>query len=95
MQRESERLGYERREIGPEEILERCLLALVNEGATILEEGMAESSADIDTVYLYGYGFPAEVGGPMTGPTVRVCRPFVSASTHWPSATASTGSRPD
>jgi len=66
VQRESERLGYQRREIGPEEILERCLLALVNEGAKILEEGMAESSADIDTVYLYGYGFPAEVGGPMT-----------------------------
>ena len=66
VQRESERLGYERREIGSEEILERCLLALVNEGAKILEEGMAESSADIDTVYLYGYGFPAEVGGPMT-----------------------------
>ena len=66
VQRESERLGYERREIGPEEILERCLLALVNEGAKILEESMAESSADIDTVYLYGYGFPAEVGGPMT-----------------------------
>jgi len=64
--RYAERLGYQRREIGPEEILERCLLALVNEGAKILEEGMAESSADIDTVYLYGYGFPAEVGGPMT-----------------------------
>jgi 3-hydroxyacyl-CoA dehydrogenase len=66
VQRESERLGFQRREIGSEEILERCLLALVNEGAKILEEGMAESSADIDTVYLYGYGFPAEVGGPMT-----------------------------
>lgn len=76
VQRESERLGYERREIGPEEILERCLLALVNEGATILEEGMAESSADIDTVYLYGYGFPAEVGGPMTWAD-RQCLPAI------------------
>jgi len=66
VQRESERLGYQRRDIGTEEILERCLLALVNEGAKILQEGMAESSTDIDTVYLNGYGFPAEVGGPMT-----------------------------
>ncbi|WP_312520714.1 3-hydroxyacyl-CoA dehydrogenase [Stutzerimonas nitrititolerans] len=66
MQRESERLGYRRREVGDEEIRERCLLALVNEGAKILEEGMAESSTDIDTVYLNGYGFPADVGGPMT-----------------------------
>ncbi|WP_313056386.1 3-hydroxyacyl-CoA dehydrogenase [Stutzerimonas nitrititolerans] len=66
VQRESERLGYRRREVGDEEIRERCLLALVNEGAKILEEGMAESSTDIDTVYLNGYGFPAEVGGPMT-----------------------------
>ncbi len=41
-------------------------MALVNECAKILEEGMADSSADIDTVFLYGYGFPAEVGGPMT-----------------------------
>lgn len=61
----SEDLGYTRREIGPEEILERCLLALVNEGAKILEEGIAASSADIDRVYRYGYGFPADKGGPM------------------------------
>ncbi|MDT4839813.1 Fatty acid oxidation complex subunit alpha [compost metagenome] len=61
----SEQLGFRRREVGPEEILERCLLALVNEGAKILEEGIAASSADIDTVYLNGYGFPADKGGPM------------------------------
>ena len=66
VQREAERLGYDRREIGEAEILERCLLALVNEGAKILQEGMAGSSADIDTVYLNGYGFPAAAGGPMT-----------------------------
>lgn len=65
VQREAERLGYDRREIGEAEILERCLLALVNEGAKILQEGMAGSSADIDTVYLNGYGFPAAAGGPM------------------------------
>jgi len=63
--RVSESLGFHRREIGPEEILERCLLALVNEGAKILQEGIAGSSHDIDLVYLNGYGFPADKGGPM------------------------------
>ncbi|MES2817406.1 MAG: 3-hydroxyacyl-CoA dehydrogenase NAD-binding domain-containing protein [Pseudomonadota bacterium] len=61
----AEHLGFVRRPIGREEILERCLLALVNEGAKILEQGMAASSADIDRVYLNGYGFPAAQGGPM------------------------------
>lgn len=58
-------LGYRRRVIAPEEIVERCLLALVNEGAKILEEGIAACCADIDRVWLNGYGFPAQVGGPM------------------------------
>lgn len=58
-------LGYRRRAITAEEILERCLLALVNEGAKILDEGIAASSHDIDQVWLNGYGFPAETGGPM------------------------------
>lgn len=61
----SERLGFHRRVVGPEEILERCLLALVNEGAKILQEGIAGSAHDIDLVYLNGYGFPADKGGPM------------------------------
>jgi 3-hydroxyacyl-CoA dehydrogenase len=61
----SESLGFTRREIGAEEILERCLLALVNEGAKILEEGIAESARDVDLVYLNGYGFPADKGGPL------------------------------
>ncbi|MDH1731541.1 3-hydroxyacyl-CoA dehydrogenase [Pseudomonas chengduensis] len=65
VQMQSERLGFTRRDIGNEEILERCLLALVNEGAKILEENIAASSRDIDLVYLNGYGFPAERGGPM------------------------------
>ncbi len=65
VQQVSEQLGYERRSVGPEEILERCLLALVNEGAKILEEGIAANSQDIDQVYLNGYGFPADKGGPM------------------------------
>jgi len=66
VQMQSERLGFTRRDIGNEEILERCLLALVNEGAKILEENIAANSRDIDLVYLNGYGFPAERGGPMS-----------------------------
>lgn len=66
VQEVSEGLGYRRRDVGPEEILERCLLALVNEGAKILEEGIAGSAQDIDLVYLNGYGFPADKGGPMS-----------------------------
>lgn len=61
----SAKLGYQRREIGQEEIIERCLLALVNEGAKILEENIAANSHDIDCVYLNGYGFPKVEGGPM------------------------------
>ncbi|KQO44536.1 3-hydroxyacyl-CoA dehydrogenase [Pseudomonas sp. Leaf83] len=66
VQMQSERLGFTRRDIDNEEILERCLLALVNEGAKILEENIAANSHDIDRVYLNGYGFPAERGGPMS-----------------------------
>ncbi|MBS1831328.1 MAG: enoyl-CoA hydratase/isomerase family protein [Acidobacteria bacterium] len=54
-----------KREIGEEEIVDRCLYALVNEGARILEEGFALRSVDIDIVYVNGYGFPAYRGGPM------------------------------
>lgn len=61
----SQNLGYRRRGISAEEILERCLLALVNEGAKVLQEGIAASSGDIDQVWLHGYGFPAATGGPM------------------------------
>jgi len=57
--------AVERREIGAEEIVDRLVLALVNEGAKILDEGIAARSSDIDIVYLNGYGFPAWRGGPM------------------------------
>ena len=53
------------RRIGDEEIVERCMYALVNEGARILEEGIAARASDIDIVYLNGYGFPLHRGGPM------------------------------
>ncbi len=57
--------GIERRAITRDEIVDRCVLALVNEGARILEEGMALRASDIDVIYLTGYGFPAWRGGPM------------------------------
>ena len=57
--------GIERRELTDEEIIERTMYAMVNEGALILQEGIALRSVDIDIVYLYGYGFPAWRGGPM------------------------------
>jgi 3-hydroxyacyl-CoA dehydrogenase len=57
--------GIERRAISNDEIIERTIYALVNEGARILEEGIALRSVDIDIVYLNGYGFPAWRGGPM------------------------------
>jgi 3-hydroxyacyl-CoA dehydrogenase len=62
---EATRLGVMRREHSDEEILDRCLLPLVNEGSRILEEGIAFRPGDIDIVWLYGYGFPPFHGGPM------------------------------
>ena len=57
--------GIERREISEQEIVERTMYALVNEGAKILEEGYALRAVDIDIIYINGYGFPAWRGGPM------------------------------
>jgi 3-hydroxyacyl-CoA dehydrogenase len=57
--------GIRQRQIQPEEIVDRCILALVNEGAKILHEGYASRAVDIDIIYLNGYGFPAYRGGPM------------------------------
>ncbi|SOE81720.1 3-hydroxyacyl-CoA dehydrogenase [Caballeronia arationis] len=61
----SKERGIERRKISDDEIVERLVLALVNEGATILDEGIASKASDIDMVYLTGYGFPLYRGGPM------------------------------
>jgi 3-hydroxyacyl-CoA dehydrogenase len=61
----SKELGIERREISDEEILQRCMYPLINEGAKILEEGIVERSSDMDLIWLYGYGFPRYRGGPM------------------------------
>jgi 3-hydroxyacyl-CoA dehydrogenase len=59
------RRGGERRAVGDEEILDRCLLSMVNEGAKILAEGVAQRASDIDVVWVHGYGWPAYRGGPM------------------------------
>ena len=57
--------GIAPRVVGDDEVVERCMFALVNEGARILEEGIAARAPDIDIVYLNGYGYPLRRGGPM------------------------------
>jgi len=57
--------GITPRKVSNEEIVERCIYALINEGARIVEDGIAQRSSDIDIVYLNGYGFPPWRGGPM------------------------------
>ena len=61
----SEKHDFARRDIPDQEIIDRCILALVNEGAQILAEGVAQRSGDMDIVYINGYGFPIWRGGPM------------------------------
>jgi 3-hydroxyacyl-CoA dehydrogenase len=61
----SSRLGINRRPIGAEEIIERMVLPMINEGARILEEGIATRPGDIDVIWVYGYGWPVWRGGPM------------------------------
>ena len=62
---ESAKLGITRRPIGAEEITERLIYPMINEGARILEEGIAERPGDIDAIWLHGYNWPAWRGGPM------------------------------
>jgi 3-hydroxyacyl-CoA dehydrogenase len=61
----SAKKGIERRAISDQEILERCLYPMINEGAKILEEGKAIRASDIDIVWINGYGWPVYTGGPM------------------------------
>ena len=61
----SSRLGINRRPIGHEEIVERMILPMINEGARILDEGIASRPGDIDVIWVYGYGWPVWRGGPM------------------------------
>ena len=65
IERFREREGVTAREISDQEIVERTLYTMVNEGAKILEEGMAQRASDIDVVWVYGYGWPVYRGGPM------------------------------
>lgn len=62
---ESVRMGIQRQPLDEQEILKRCLYGMVNEGAKLLEQGIALRPSDIDITYLTGYGFPAHHGGPM------------------------------
>ncbi|WP_336486998.1 3-hydroxyacyl-CoA dehydrogenase NAD-binding domain-containing protein [Methylobacterium nigriterrae] len=62
---QSERRGVARRNVAPEEIVARLMLPMVNEGARILEEGIAARPGDVDTIWLNGYNWPAWRGGPM------------------------------
>jgi 3-hydroxyacyl-CoA dehydrogenase len=64
-QAEAQRLGVPQRKPSAEEIRQRCLVAMINEGARLLEEGIALRASDIDLVYTSGYGFPRYRGGPM------------------------------
>ena len=64
-ERIAKEIGVTPRKIGDGEIVDRLILALINEGARILEEGIAFRASDIDLVYLTGYGFPLYRGGPM------------------------------
>jgi 3-hydroxyacyl-CoA dehydrogenase len=61
----SARLGIKRREISKQEIIERLIYPMINEGARVLEEGIAQRPGDIDVIWIYGYGFPIWRGGPM------------------------------
>ena len=61
----SAELGFKRREISDAEIVLRCFSALVNEGALLIEEGVAARAGDIDVIWIHGYGFPRHLGGPM------------------------------
>jgi len=65
IEREAEALGIERSPIAADEIVDRLIFAMINEGLKIMDEGIAQRSGDIDVVYAYGYGFPAWRGGPM------------------------------
>ncbi|WP_136618034.1 MULTISPECIES: 3-hydroxyacyl-CoA dehydrogenase NAD-binding domain-containing protein [Mesorhizobium] len=75
--------GIAPREIGAEEIIERTLYPLVNEGAKILEEGIAARASDIDVVWVNGYGFPVGKGGPMFWAGLEGPAKIIERLDHW------------
>jgi hypothetical protein len=72
--------GVQPREISDQEIMERTIYTMVNEGALILEGGFAQRASDIDVVWIYGYGWPVYRGGRCSGPTPKGCRRSSRAS---------------
>jgi len=76
-------LGIERRAISDQEIVERTLYPMVNEGARILEEGIAARPSDIDIVWVNGYGFPVGKGGPMFWADIEGLKTVVERLDHW------------
>jgi 3-hydroxyacyl-CoA dehydrogenase len=62
---EARRLGVAQRDVPDQEIIERCIFAMINEGARVLQEGIASKATDIDVIWCNGYGFPRHLGGPM------------------------------
>ncbi|TPI61148.1 3-hydroxyacyl-CoA dehydrogenase [Mesorhizobium sp. B3-1-3] len=79
----AEELSIARRQIGADEIIERTLYPLVNEGAKILEEGIAARASDIDVVWVNGYGFPIGKGGPMFWAGLEGAAKIVERLEHW------------
>lgn len=79
----SARLRFERRSIDAAEIVERLTLVLVNEGARILEEGIAQRSGDIDVIWVHGYRWPVWRGGPMYHADERGLRNVADRIAHW------------
>jgi len=75
--------GVNRREISDQEITERTLYPMINEGARILEEGIALRASDIDVVWIYGYGFPRGKGGPMFFADLEGLPRIVERLEHW------------
>ncbi len=80
---QAERLGVRRREISAAEIIERTIYPMVNEGARILEEGIAARSSDIDVVWVNGYGFPVGKGGPMFWADQEGLKQICERLEHW------------
>lgn len=87
-------LGIERREISAEEIIERTLYPMINEGAKILEEGIAARASDIDIVWVNGYGFPIGKGGPMFWAGLEGFAKIVERLEYWHGRTGKDAFRP-
>ncbi|RRH72377.1 3-hydroxyacyl-CoA dehydrogenase NAD-binding domain-containing protein [Falsigemmobacter faecalis] len=90
----SARLGITRRAIGQAELTDRLILPMINEGARILEEGIAASASDIDAIWLNGYGFPRWRGGPMFYADERGLAGIVAGLDHYAEQTGNARLRP-